>query len=83
MAAPVASDAANSEQQLLQVAGGLFSQETAELAKAEPAITNRRVTVTPNFANGTVTINATLPASVSVDADGGMSFDAVETLPAA
>lgn len=82
MAAAVTSDAANSEQQLLQVAGGVFAQETTELGKETPAIPARRVNITPNFANGTVQIVATLPITVSVDADGGMSYDANEVLPA-
>ena len=82
MAAAVTSDAANSEQQLLQVAGGVFAQETTELAKETSAIPNRRVNITPNFAAGTVQIVATLPISISVDADGGMSYDVTEVLPA-
>ena len=82
MAAAVTSDAAHSEQQLLQVAGGVFAQETAELAKTDSVIAARRVNITPNFANGTVQIVASLPITIAVDTDGGMSYDANEVLPA-
>ena len=80
MAAAVTSDAANSEQQLLQVAGGVFEQETTALAADPAPITARRVNITPNFANGTVQIVATLPITIAVDTDGGMSYDVAPVL---
>lgn len=83
MAAAIATVATNSEQQLLEVAGSVYAQETAELAKDTPAITARRISIVPNFANNTVQIIATLPITSTVDADGGMSFDVDEQLPAA
>ena len=75
MAAPKVTVAASLEQQVLEVAGELQSAETADLALETPTITSRRASVTPNFTAGTVSISVTLPITVSVDADGGMSFD--------
>ncbi|MEM6433725.1 MAG: hypothetical protein AAF773_07710 [Cyanobacteria bacterium P01_D01_bin.115] len=83
MAAPVASNATHAEQQLLEVAAGVFALEGTELAKDTPAITARRVAITPNFVTSTVQITVTLPITIGTDADGGMSFDVNEVLPSA
>lgn len=68
-------------QQALEVATALFKAETAGLALATPDITNRRTSIAPNLASGTVTITMTLPITVTGDADGGLSFDATDYLP--
>lgn len=81
MTAPIATAATHGEQQFLEVAGQLFSLETAELAKDTPAILDRRITIDPDLSNSTVTIVATLPVTPTVDADGGISFDVNEVLP--
>ena len=80
MAAAITTNASHAEQQLLEVAAGIYAMETVELAKAEPTIQARRIAITPNFATGTVQIVATLPITSGVDGDGGMSFDVDEVL---
>lgn len=83
MVAPKTTVATHLEQQVLEVFGELVAAEATELAKTTPAIATQRASVDPDFNAGVVTLSVSLPISYVVDADGGMSFDVTETLPAA
>ncbi|NET39358.1 MAG: hypothetical protein F6K19_46560 [Cyanothece sp. SIO1E1] len=58
MATSITTNATALEGQLLEVAREMQIKETAQSA-------TNRVTITSNIENGTVTINATLPATLS------------------
>lgn len=81
MAAAINTNAVKLAQQAFEIGNALYQAETLALDLPTPDITARNTFISPNLENGTVTITMVLPITVSLDADGGMSFDAVDYLP--
>ena len=81
MAAAVSTNATTIEQQVLEVASQLQAALTTYQAANNGATpTGFSVSRVPNLNAGTVSLTITLPITESVDADGGVSFDATEVL---
>jgi predicted nucleotidyltransferase len=78
MSAPVTTTATSAEKQLFEVAGTLQAREVAA-AEADPAF-EPRLTVAIDAEGGTVTITATLPATITSDG-GVLSFTPQDYLP--
>jgi hypothetical protein len=81
MANAVATTAGKLPQQLLEVAMNLYQAETAGLELETPDITARKMNISPNMGNQTVSITVVLPATITQDTDGGINFDATDYLP--
>jgi hypothetical protein len=81
MAAPITTQAEHLAQQVAETAYALYEAETLELQKAQPAINQRRVSITPNLQAGTLSIAATLPLETNGNDNGGFCSNVVNYLP--
>lgn len=81
MASSVATTASTLPQQFLETAMNLYQAETSGLALETPDIAARKVNISPNMGNSTISVTVVMPATISQDADGGISFDATDYLP--
>ena len=81
MAAAVATNATTIEQQLMETANQLAAAlATYQAANDGATPAGFSVSRTPNLNTGIFTVSVSLPITSSVDADGGLSFDATEVL---
>ena len=84
MAAAQTLNATTTEQQFLELTTKALADLNA-YKEANPEVDTSGYTIARNLnpTRGTLTITVSLPIVETVDADGGISFDAVEKTPAA